>query len=416
MRRVLAAIVAVAALAAGGAAQAQSAAYRFQHSDDPVRDRGAYLLTLIEADPAAQKALAASAPLQAIGQRLTAERAALLTGCRQTKACPVARLMLSDAEIGQVGEALGALAAPGGPLNGLVERQMRPSGAFQKYAGLDDAGLMRAAWAETAAGVNRLFRVYAQGEAPRYAEIDSMIRDPASDAFRHLLVEAMDAETDAPGPAFFTPWSALGFDLLGLNQRDEAARYEPLETGANAAAYGKARGLDWKRFRYTAVVVPGAGTDAIETGLSSVGALRVRLAVRRWRQGLAPFLIVSGGHVHPNRTPFAEAVEMKRELMVRYGVPEAAIVIDPYARHTTTNLRNAVRLLFRMGAPAERPMLIVTSQDQSRYIEAKVFADRGQSELGYQPVSVGERLSPFDLAARPNLVSLHADLADPLDP
>ena len=416
MRRALAAMVAVAILALGGAAQAQSSSYRFQRSDDPVRDRGAYLLTLIEADPAAEKALAASPPLQAIGRRLTAERAALLTGCRQTKVCPVGRLMLSDAEVAQAGDALAAMAGPGGPLSGLVARQMRPSGVFQKYAALDDAGLLRAAWAETAAGVNRLYRVYAQGEAPRSAEIDGMIRDPASDAFRHLLIEALDAETDAPAPVFFEAWSGLGFDLLGLNQRDEAARYEPLETGANAAAFGKARGLDWKRFRYTAVVVPGSGQEVPETGLSSVGALRVRLAVRRWREGLAPFLLVSGGHVHPNRTPFAEAVEMKRELMVRYGVPEAAIVIDPYARHTTTNLRNAARLLFRMGAPADRPMLIVTSQDQSRYIGAKAFADRCQGELGYQPVSVGERLSPFDLAARPNLVSLHADLTDPLDP
>jgi hypothetical protein len=29
--------------------------------------------------------------------------------------------------------------------------------------------------------------------------------------------------------------------------------------------------------------------------------------LRRWREGLAPFLIVSGGHVHPNKTAFAEA-------------------------------------------------------------------------------------------------------------
>jgi uncharacterized SAM-binding protein YcdF (DUF218 family) len=31
---------------------------------------------------------------------------------------------------------------------------------------------------------------------------------------------------------------------------------------------------------------------------------------------------------------------MKRSLMADYGVPENAILIDPHARHTTTNMRN----------------------------------------------------------------------------
>jgi hypothetical protein len=44
------------------------------------------------------------------------------------------------------------------------------------------------------------------------------------------------------------------------------------------------------------------------------------------------------------------------------------------------------------------------------------FADRCARELGYQPVDILDRLSPFDLAARPNLISLHADPQDPLDP
>jgi DUF218 domain len=125
---------------------------------------------------------------------------------------------------------------------------------------------------------------------------------------------------------------------------------------------------------------------------------------------------VSGGHVHPDRTPYSEAVEMKRELMARDHIPEAAVVIEPYARHTTTNLRNAARLLFQMGAPLETAMVITASEDTSQYIQSREFRDRCARELGYQPVDIFDRLSPFDLAARPNLVSLHADPQDPLDP
>lgn len=408
-------IVAALALVVAAPAAAQSPAYRFVHGDYPTQDRDAYLLTLIAAEPAAAKAVANDPDLEAIAGRLGETRAAVLAACRQTKACPVERLMLSDAEIGRAGDALAAMAAAGKPLSG-VARQMRASGLFQRHAGLSDVAMVRAAWSDTAQGINRLYRVYALGEKPRYPEIDSMTRDPASDEWRHLLLEALQVQDDIPPTLFHQPWSRMGLDLLLLNQRDEAVRYEPIEGGENAAAFAKARGLDWKAAKYTAIVVPGAGLDGIETGLSSVGALRVRLAARRWRDGQAPFILVSGGHVHPNRTPFAEAVEMKTELVKRYGVPASAIIIDPYARHTTTNLRNATRLLFRMGAPMDKAMLITTSVDQSRYIEVPAFAQRCAQELGYQPVTVTGRLSPYDLTAKPQIASLYADATDPLDP
>ena len=47
------------------------------------------------------------------------------------------------------------------------------------------------------------------------------------------------------------------------------------------------------------------------------------------------FLCVSGGFVHPIRTRFSEAIEMKHDLMTRFGIPANAIIVDPHARHTT---------------------------------------------------------------------------------
>jgi uncharacterized SAM-binding protein YcdF (DUF218 family) len=40
---------------------------------------------------------------------------------------------------------------------------------------------------------------------------------------------------------------------------------------------------------------------------------------------------------------------MKHDLIARLGIPAAAILVDPHARHTTTNMRNAARLLYRYG-------------------------------------------------------------------
>ena len=418
MHTSIAGLIAGVCLAIAAPALAQSPTYRFVHSDDPVLDANAYLLTLIAADPAAPKVLRENPAIGLIGDRLAETRQQLLKTCRAGPACPVDQLMLPDREVAAAAVALKPLAEPGGPLSRLVRDHLRPSGRLQKYADLDDGQIGSVpAFAETARGVNRLYRVYADGDKPRYPAIDSISYPPGDPHLRQIEREALEASTDpTPTTTPLTPWLRVAFDLLIANQRDEAARYEPLETGENAKAFARARTLNWKATPYTAIVVPGMGTEDGETHISPVGAFRDRLAVQRWREGKAPFLLVSGGHVHPNKTAFAEAIEMKRDLMEHYGVPAEAIIVDPYARHTTTNLRNAVRLLFRMGAPMGQPVLITTSEDQSFSIEAPSFAARNKAELGYEPMTGYRRLSPFDVTAIPNLVSLHADSSDPLDP
>lgn len=58
-------------------------------------------------------------------------------------------------------------------------------------------------------------------------------------------------------------------------------------------------------------------------------------------RGLAGTIIVTGGAVHG---PANEAVLMRDALLAR-GVPEDRILVEPCARHTTTNLRNAARIM-----------------------------------------------------------------------
>src|SRR5262249_57623049 len=97
------------------------------------------------------------------------------------------------------------------------------------------------------------------------------------------------------------------------------------------------------------------------------------------------FMMVSGGYVHPKHTRFSEAVEMKRSLMLDFKVPADAIIIDPHARHTTTNVRNAARLMFRYGIPTDRSALITTHQYHLDSIAAVAFDRRNDRRLGYRP-------------------------------
>ncbi len=173
--------------------------------------------------------------------------------------------------------------------------------------------------------------------------------------------------------------------------------------------------MKWENYSYTVIVVPGAGGDRPDVPLSAWGRLRVAVAAKRYHEGKAPFVLVSGGFVHPNQTPYCEALEMKRALMRDHAVPENAILIDPHARHTTTNLRNAARILFRYGFPFERKGLITTDLYQSKYIEAPAFNERCRKEMGHVPHRiVGEFHDGPGIRAQAE--ALHADFSDLLDP
>ena len=200
-----------------------------------------------------------------------------------------------------------------------------------------------------------------------------------------------------------------------MNDRDEAGRLEPLSAGENATASAYARTLDWRRWPYPALLIPGRSPELPDDALSPEAKQKMRLAKRRFDQGLAPLIVVSGGYVNPAHTRFAEALEMKRRLLA-LGVPERAVVVDPFARHTTTNLRNTARLLLELGAPLDRPVLVTTTANQSRYIEDAGFNARCRRELKYDCFRDLKRLTNFDTALRLPTVSTQRSADDPLDP
>jgi hypothetical protein len=231
---------------------------------------------------------------------------------------------------------------------------------------------------------------------------------------------ALDGMLDAlarEAPAL-PAWGPLSQALergLALADRTEAIRYEPLDE-EHGAALDAVPETDFDAFPYAAIVVLGQGPTDPSTALNPAGRARADLAFERWAAGLAPFVLLSGGHVHPDRTPFSEAVEMRRHLIEVRGMPASAIFVDPYARHTTTNLRNATRVLARAGVPMDRPLLVTSDPIQSIYVTSGGYASRCDESLGYRPFAALERLSLLDVCMLPSANSLHVAPSDPLDP
>jgi uncharacterized SAM-binding protein YcdF (DUF218 family) len=107
---------------------------------------------------------------------------------------------------------------------------------------------------------------------------------------------------------------------------------------------------------------------------------------------------------------------MKKFLMTRFGIPADAIIIDPHARHTTTNIRNADRLIIRYGIPITKPSVFITTASQLHMAAANAFDQRNLNELGYLPYREKQQLSIHDISFYPVMESLHMDPYDPLDP
>jgi hypothetical protein len=383
-----------------------------------VQDKNFYLFALIERTPAARRMVKEDNAFAGLAAEQNAALDRAVTTCAVDSECYAGAFRWTDSQIETAGRSLAALYDREGPVRSLVDGPLRASGAYIRHADSGGKALLTEAWQECIRGVNRMIDVYGTGKAPRYPAIDSMQYDPKAAGWRRIVQHAAAVVREERDPQDLAYSASLRFalEMMLLNHRDEAGRYEPMESGENAAAFRHAKSVEWSRFPYSVIVVPGSGNDRPGVRLSPNGMLRDEIAARRFRDGKAPFILVSGGHVHPSQTEYSEAIEMKRDLIERLRIPAEAIVVDPHARHTTTNMRNAARLLYRYGFPFERKALVSTDLSQSQYIENPDFAKRCVSELGYIPYRLLGRTSPFDLEFLPLIESLQIDPEDPLDP
>lgn len=205
-------------------------------------------------------------------------------------------------------------------------------------------------------------------------------------------------------------------------------RVAPADPGAqeNGAALAEARAFEgWGEHPFGALIVPGytAVNARAEPGVSEIGQRRLVEAERAFRDGLAPFVVLSGGNVHPRGTPYHEAIEMKTALLAM-GVPAARVIVDARARHSTTNLRNAGRILRAQGIARGLVVTLgggVFGSDlfgQDFYFAnawLSTFLGRCRSELGYD-VGELEEIAPHRIAFTPSAEVTRVGFHDALDP
>ncbi len=108
--------------------------------------------------------------------------------------------------------------------------------------------LLLHAWAQTVVGINYIIDQFGLGKKLRYPRIDSVSYDVNSRYYRTALKDmfAYLSEGTTPTTLFYHPSLAVAMQLMDLNDRDEPARFEPMETGENQAACNAIRhtGID----------------------------------------------------------------------------------------------------------------------------------------------------------------------------
>ena len=293
---------------------------------------------------------------------------------------------------------------------------LKKEGSYNLYAALPDTAFLRNAWNDAAKGINYILAMYVKGDKPTYSKIDAISFEKGDLHFKSEVYDSIRSDIKHKSEDLYFDLSLqMAMDAMEMNGRNESALYEPLRNGLNQLPYSTIKNKDWKSYKYSMILVPGLGPETPGVSLDSGGAKRCHEAVQRFHKGLAPFIIVSGGHVHPIKTPFCEAVEMKKYLVEKLGIPDSVVFIEPHARHTTTNIRNVSRIIFKFGIPSTMPVLIVTDSSQDNYI-VKGMTKTALRDLGYLPYEKIKQLNDQEVEFYPTRNSLQANPLDPLDP
>ena len=391
--------------------------YRPLSSGDLTVDKNFYLLTVIEKTPEVKTIMTSNATFKNFLQKKTE---VLKTHVTDTCSHPVS--LLNDffwkPDTATLAKELNSVYTTNKKaFDKIINGHLRPSGYYQRFVGLSNEVLLAKAWNQCFYGMDYIINQFGLGKKMRYPHIDSASYIVTSRTYRIMLKDMMASldESSKSFDVFYKPSLAVAMQLMQANDRDEPARLEPLEKGINKAAYDQIKKTDWKKFKYAAIILPGAGPE-LKIPVGHEGKLHCDAAARSYLAGDAPFIIPTGGYCYPFKTTYNEAVEMKKYLMEKYNIPASAIIAEPQARHTTTNIRNSVRLMIRYGIPVDMPSLFVTSMSQTKYSAADSFDARNMRELGYTPYTRKKQLTNHKIEFYPVIECLHMDPYDPLDP
>ncbi|WP_296615426.1 YdcF family protein [Sphingomonas sp.] len=259
---------------------------------------------------------------------------------------------------------------------------------------------------------------YGLGQPVRCPHTDGPVFEAGSWQYVDAAAAALEIADQAAqsGESVFAASLRTALALLDVNDFRGHFALEPTIEGINKAAKAAAASTDWSHHPYSAIVIPGFGPFDSGLAVSPRGRLQVQLAAKHFELGLAPFIVVSGGRVWPARTRYRESEQMRTALIEDFGIDPAALIVEPYARHTPANLRNATRQLVSVGVPLDKDVLVVTNNDQLDHMMSEIFGMRCMQELGHLPGAFGARVSAVAAAFRPSLEALKRNPMDPLDP
>lgn len=393
--------------------------YPSSKSGSVIQDKNFYLLTAIQNDKAVSQLLEKNSFFKTIFKNQQQEIGSKLTSCKDSLSCLIKGYQFKEKELKNIDEELQILMKDEKVLQDFVKNNLRPSGKYENFKNSTDSELLLKAWQLCAQGMNRIMKGYGLGEAPQYAKMDSVSYDVRSEFYKgsvFMWSDFLHNKKPKGNTLFFQESLEFSLSLLYMNHRDEVARYEPLEEKENKKAIAHIKKINFDAFDYASVLILGNGPENYQDRLSAIGKLNLQLGVLEYQAKKAPLIIVSGGHAHPFRATFCEAIEMKKELMNVHHIPEENILIDPFARHTTTNLRNAARLMIAYQMPLDKKSIVVTNSSHSNYVGNANFNARCMEELGYLPAVILKRLNSTAIEFLPNAESLHQNPIDPLDP
>lgn len=392
---------------------AQKQQYLHPVAPESVLSKNAYLSFMLSKNDQMRHLLTADKKLVKLGQ---AQRKVL----SETSPGPdgVTAMKISDDDARLTAVQLAALYDKEQAFRTFIDDSVMATGCYATVAGQGSERLTNA-WYHDAKALNHVMDVYGRGCKPNYPLIDSISFDVQSRRFTQEifpLVKGNVLLATADDPFFAAiPMQAAQY-LLMINDRLQAIDYEPLTNGLNKAAYAAAAQTSWEKYPYSAIVVLGVGPRTCTERVTAESLLRADYAALCWRRKSVPFIIVSGGKVHPYHTPYCEAMEMRKYLRSVCQIPDSVIIVEPHARHTTTNLRNAGRIMIRQGFPMDKPALVTGSKSHIDYVCSNNFQHRFIKELGFLPVSiekrVNSRLSSFFI----NASCLQIDDDEPMDP
>lgn len=245
-----------------------------------------------------------------------------------------------------------------------------------------------------------------------------------SPTFAALEREALRYDAIAAGSV-----DDLPFDVACELPKEERVRAAKINAATLRATAKRAKENRWP---YAAIATFGYGSkdqeqtplpawrpgqacpplSAIELGRLQPNVTRATRAADAWKASVAPAVIVSGGAIH---TQIYEAWLLDYLLTCGFGVPADAVLVDPCAQHTHTNVRNTGGLVVALGG---RAAYVVTDSLQANYLQDWTTMDlfgggidqRSLRDFGYllgswRQASVGARfgfwLTPYRFWAEP---------------